>query len=155
MRRMIPVVSWVAFCCVLMAGAALAQDKYEIAEANEQAKAQWEQLLTKCGESYLYKGDRYSTLHEYRDISLEESPRSLTEADKLNGILWAGMFTLKAKASRKQSLFSKEWSKWKDGGILEFKAQNVKGKWHFRRRQFIFRWNPVINVKPSCDLLKN
>ncbi len=155
MRRTIPVVLWVVFCSVLTIGAALAQDKYEIEELKEQAKAQWEQLLAKCGESYLYKGDRYSTLHEYRDVSLKETPRSLTEADKLNGIRWAGLFILKANASRKQGMFTGKWGKWKDGGNLEFRAKNVNGQWHFRRRQFVFRWIPVTHVKPSCNLLKN
>jgi len=155
MRRMIPVVAWVAFCGVLTIGAASAQDKEELAEANSQANTQWEQLLTKCGESYLYKGDKYAALHEYRDVSFEVTPRPLTEADKLNGIRWAGMFSLQAKAVRKQSGFSKEWSKWKDGGLLEFKSENVRGKWRFFRRQFVFRWIPVNFEKPSCDLVKN
>ncbi len=150
MRRMISVVSWVAFCCVLTIGAAAAQDK----DQNADADAYWMQLLAKCGESYLYKGDKYASLHEYRDVSFAVTPRPLTEADKLNGIRWAGLFTLTAKASREQSKYSKEWSKWKDGGTLEFKAKNVEGKWSFLRRQYVFRWVPVRFEKPSCDLVK-
>jgi hypothetical protein len=155
MRRMISVVAWVALCGVLTVGAASAQDKFELAEANAQVNSQWEQILAKCGESYLYKGDKHMTLHEYRDVSLEVTPRPVTEADKLNGIRWAGMFTLTAKAVRKQSRFSSQWEKWKDGGSLEFKVQNVRGKWIYFRRQFVFRWLPVSLEKPSCDLAKN
>ena len=155
MRRMIPVISWVAFCGVLTIGAASAQDKYETAEANAEANTQWEQLLAKCGESYLLKDDKHAALQEYRDVSLEVTPRPLTEADRLNGIRWAGVFSLSAKAFRKQSHYSKEWEKWKDRGNLEIKARNVNGKWFFFRREFLFRWVRVTFEKPSCDLVKN
>jgi hypothetical protein len=155
MRRIIQVVSGVAICCGLTIGAAFAQDEGQIAEAKAQASLQWEQLLAKCGESYVYKGDKNAALQEFRDVSFEVTPRPLTEADKLNGIRWAGMFSLQAKAARKQSGYSREWTKWKDGGNLEFKAENLKGQWRFFRRQFVFRWVPVSLVKPSCDLVKN
>jgi hypothetical protein len=151
MLRMILVASWTLFYGALMIGAAAAQDK----DQNAEAEMHWEELLAKCGESYLYQGDNNATLHEYRDVSFAVTPRSLSEADKLNGIRWAGTFTLAAKAFRQQSKYSKQWSKWKEGGSLEFKAKNVEGKWSFSRRLMIFRWVPVSLEKPSCDLLKN
>ncbi len=150
MRTMILVVSQGAFCCVLTIGAAAAQGK----DQNAEADTYWMQLLAKCGESYLYQGDKYATLHEYRGVSFAATPRPLTEADKLNGIRWAGIFTLSAKAFREQSKHSNEWGKWKDGGTLEFKAKNVEGKWSLFKRQYVFRWVPVSFEKPSCDLVK-
>lgn len=155
MRRMTSVISWAAFCCVLAIGAAAAQDKDENAEANAQAEAYWGQLLAKCGESYLYKGDKYASLHEYRDVTFQVIPRLLSEADRLNGIRWAGTFSLWAKASRKLPKHSTAWDKWKDGGSLEFRAQDLQGKWSFFRRQLYFRWVPVSFDKPSCDLVKD
>ena len=151
MQRAISIVSWAVFCCALAIGAAAAEDKDQNAEASAQAETYWGQLLTKCGESYLYKGDKSATLQEFRDVSFEIVPRQLTEADKLNGIRWAGAFTLTAKAHREQSGRSNQWGKWKEGGSLEFKAKDVQGKWHFVRKQFIFRWVRVTFEKPSCD----
>lgn len=147
--RTLSVISWVALCLVLPAGRAAAQDK----DQNAEAQMFWEQLLTKCGESYFYNGDQFAGLQEFRDASFTVTPRSLTEADKLNGIRWAGMFTLQAKAYRDQSKFSKRWSKWKDGGRLELKAENVEGKWSVFGRRFVFQWVPVTIEKASCDLL--
>lgn len=155
MRRMIQVISWVAFCGILTIGAAFPQDKYEIEAANAEANAQWEQLFARCGESYLYKDDKHAVLHEFRDVSLEVTPRALTEADRLNGVRWAGVFSLSAKAFRQQSHYSKAWDKWKDRGYLQIKARDVNGKWFFFRREFLFRWVPVTFEKPACDLVKN
>ncbi len=152
MQRVISIVSWAAFCCVLAFGAAAAGDKDQNAEANAQAETYWGQLLAKCGDSYLYKGDKNTALQEYRTVSFDIVQRQLTDADKLNGIRWAGIFTLTAKAHRELSGRSNVWGKWKEGGSLEFKAKNVNGKWFFARKQFVFRWVPVTFEKPSCDL---
>ncbi len=56
MRRMLKVISLAVLSCALLAaGAAAAENKDEAAEANAQANAYWEGVLSKCGDSYFAK----------------------------------------------------------------------------------------------------
>lgn len=112
-------------------------------EARREAEKYWLSKLTKCGDSY-YRRERYGertptpgrdVYYELKEPKAEVSEDGVTDADKLNGLEWAGTTYLSAHVSR--SIGEKEpldrWSEWSEGPGLEgdvtARMRKEKGRW--------------------------
>lgn len=82
-------------------------------EAIAEVKKFWEQHSTKCGDSYYSAGGDYESgyTYQYRNVAFTPYQNSpLTEADKLNGILWKGSVAIRPETYRKS--YSNQWQQW-------------------------------------------
>jgi len=61
----------------------------------------------------------FTTPAEYQfknlQMQVQTFPKTISEADKLNGIQWQGMVSLSADVYRERPIGGKEWSRWSDG----------------------------------------
>ncbi len=75
-----------------------------------------------------------NTEYQFKNLrmKIETFPKTLSEADKMNGLQWQGQISLSADVTRERLKGQKQWGNWTDG----FGAQNmglsmreVNGKW--------------------------
>ncbi len=105
-------------------------------EAYELAKAQVLDLGFKnCGDFWgsFYKKDNpldFTNPAEYQfknlQMKVDTFPRTVTEADKLNGIQWQGIVSLSADVTRERPIGAKEWSQWSNGFSAAFTGPTMR-----------------------------
>ncbi len=105
-------------------------------EAYELAKAQVLDLgFRNCGDFWgsVYKKDNpldFTTPAEYQfknlQMQVQTFPKTISEADKLNGIQWQGMVSLSADVYRERPIGGKEWSRWSDGFGAPFTGPSMR-----------------------------
>lgn len=84
-------------------------------EAVTQVKKFWEEHATKCGDSYYSAGSGYESgmIRQSKNVTFtlyQNNP--VTEADRLNGILWKGSVAIRPDVYRDRS-YNKQWQDWK------------------------------------------
>lgn len=103
------------------------------AEAQQEAEKYWGSLLTKCAGAIYGKDNRQAVdqVYEFRDTSIRVKSRTLSDADRMNGIEWSGNAYLDSKTSR--VLTGDKWGPWRDGSIYlnSEKMEKVHGRWKF------------------------
>jgi hypothetical protein len=106
-------------------------------EADSEAQQYFARALTKCGDKHvsarkelLLKTD---VIDEYLEASMKVLPSRVTDANRLKGIEWQGMFTVSAKAQRSFSRGPGQpqpsWSLWMDGGGFSTFVKKQAGQW--------------------------
>lgn len=124
-------------------------------EAEDKAQEKWNSILLECsGNTYLYYTDYNSVYHyqqveliELKDYSIITKAQRISEAQKLNGIEWAGTSNLKAKASRRcifrNGTIVEKWSQWNNWNTSEsFDLVKTNGEWQLGllfKEQIIYR----------------
>ena len=136
--------------CIAISGEAQKQSPADM-EAQTMAQKLWETVLTKCGDSYYYygtyvhpmSGTQFS-LEQYKGMTFGIIPRSLSAADKLNGLEWEGSAVMgstvyrgtSAEPSAPFEAFGannsmlhgpwEKWGEWVDGGGLALVFRDFK-----------------------------
>jgi len=105
-------------------------------EAYDMAKAQVLDLGFKnCGEFWgsVYKKDNpldFTVPAEYQfkniQMKVDTFPKTVSEADKLNGIQWQGIVSLSADVTRERPIGGKEWGRWTDGFGAPFTGPTMR-----------------------------
>lgn len=87
------------------------------AEAQTAARRLWDSVLTKCGQSYFTQVDVLgnSYLREFSEVIFRVMPDALSEADRKNGVKWAGRAFLRASTYRQFDRKSGTWGAWENG----------------------------------------
>jgi len=102
-------------------------------EAQQEAEMYWGSLLTKCAGTIYGKDNRQAVdlIYEFRDISIRIKPRTLSDADTMNGVQWSGNAYFDSKTSR--VLTGDKWSPWRNGSIYQNfeQMEKVNGQWKF------------------------
>jgi hypothetical protein len=95
-------------------------------EAIQKATGFWKSKLTQCGDDFYTKGyvdpinGTRSIIFQFKDYGFTMEKRTISNADRLNGLEYRGSSSLNVEVSRTYSavdlLFQKAgWSRWKDG----------------------------------------
>jgi hypothetical protein len=151
-----------AFAAVLVASLVVGQEHSlhaasVDAEAKEAAKQLWKAVTSRCGDTIIYNGGKLvDSLTQYKGTEFDIQAQKLTEADKLNGIEWAGSVKLRSEARR--TLYSSGWTEWlalKDG--LSFAIRKTNGIWDYGlspNNDMFLKYAPIskiIPINPSCE----
>lgn len=116
------------------------QTSATIPNLNEQAEQQafsfWNSRITNCGNDFYTRDRNY--IHQFKNLNLQVTPRTVSTADKLNGIQWLGITRATVSQSRTYSPNYQNggWSKWSEGftqalgGIgLDANLRKENGRW--------------------------
>lgn len=129
-------------------------------DALAQAQAAFEQLYLKRDDSYvtlIVGSDGTAQRYEqYKDVTSQISADALTEADKLNGVVWRGRANFSAKAHRTLKLApnqtdagqNQQWDDWLSpptGIFAQMVMVKRKGTWQVQRSTSV----PDYRRKPS------
>lgn len=92
------------------------------------AQAKFEQIYTKCGDSYYY--DVGYAIKQAKDVSFHIGRNDqLSEVDRLNGIMWRGTVNASCRMGRSTIVNTKKWGDWSPGGTIIIDVINRKSKW--------------------------
>jgi hypothetical protein len=133
-------------------------------EANIEMNKFFEQIVTKCGSSYLSPyllglNDSHPVIVETKGTSFIAKPQKLTESDTLNGINWKGYFILKY-TSRRMFHIDEEWQPplivdpYEDSRV---RIENKNGIWMYSVYYLDEKYQPIDSItikQPSCDRIK-
>ena len=116
------------------------------AEAQKQARQYWDQLLTKCGDSYylVVRG----RLTEFKDIVFRTNPQTLLRADRMNGFQWRGSAEMRSEVHRIQD-DKGAWGPWYDGpgDDIIFLIEKKAGEWSV---DVTHMYTEQARNKPAC-----
>lgn len=110
-------------------------------EAQQQAERFWATKLTRCGDFY-YTRER-SVVIQMKEVGILITARSLTHADRLNGVAWKGTSAVTGKVFRRigprqtmERLGKWHWISFRAGRLAEQKkgAPGCRHKPAFRRQ---------------------
>lgn len=143
-------------------------------EADRKAQEYFERTVAKCGDSY-YAKVRWSdidttnlriipheTLLQLKDPFVTVKEKTLTEADKLNGIEWEGWIIFVTSAYKEHNDFQNSWSNWSDGVPKHISIIPIIGGKPMLDRTFSKkngRWSidepdkSPSRIKPACSEL--
>lgn len=132
-----------------------AESGSNISQARNEASKAWDQYFTKCGDSYYTRVrstgllSRGEYIGEYRPVSITIKESQLTEADKLNGIVWKGHTYFNAPAER---AYRGGWSAWNSEGIhLNIYLWKQSGTWNIGEVSYVgFKVTDMFG-KISCS----
>lgn len=108
-------------------------------QAEQQARAFWNARITRCGDDF-YTRDRIY-VHQFRNLRIEVRARSVSTADRLNGIEYIGSTSVYVGQSRTHSPRSTlyqdaGWGRWSEGftssmgGVgLDASLRKENGRW--------------------------
>lgn len=108
-------------------------------QAEQQALSFWNSRVTSCGGDFYTRDRNY--IHQFKNLNIQVTPRTVSTADKLNGIQWLGNTHATVSQSRTYSSNSTlyqngGWSKWSEGftsslgGIgLDASLRKENGRW--------------------------
>ncbi len=142
------------------------------ADAQAAARYVWDRLVTKCGESWVYNGSTLRAadgkedeveksieyfrhtgarspddlvdplIYEYKGVTFQLIPESLSPADKLNGLEWRGIARLSSTVWRMGDSRVRSLGNWQDtytgpsralgperGGYLNVYMKRLRGRW--------------------------
>jgi hypothetical protein len=135
---------WIGIGGLLVAGLVFLVPQSFAASVDEEARAEaikfFETKYTKCGDSYYTfrpsAPGLVAAIEQNKGLTVTVKPIPVTEADKLNGVVWKGLVTLQSPF-RLYIMPKKEWLEWKDSVAVTVFAENKLNKWSLR------------NVEPS------
>lgn len=124
-------------------------------EADDKAQEKWKSILLECnGNTYFCFSD-YNSVYNYQEVQLIElknysiitEAQIISEAQKLNGIEWAGKSHLRSNASRicifRNGKLVEKWSPWNNWNSSEsFDLVKINGGWQIgllEREQYIYK----------------
>jgi len=128
-------------------------------EALTEAKKAWTSALSTCGATFVaLTGDEtvYAGIRQLSGVQFTAEPRSLTDADRLNGVEWAGRVRIQPAAERvfiyrgavPANPNPAEFSEWqaKTDNLWDLEAMKQRGGWSIS-------WHPMRGpVRPGpCD----
>jgi hypothetical protein len=122
-------------------------------QAEEQARAFWNNRITKCGEDYYTLDSIY--VHQFKTINIQVQSYTITPADRLNGIEYKGLTTLTVGQSRTYSRKNTSyqatgWTKWADGFTMSMGGVGLNATLQKQKRQ----WNITANSMTQAGSLK-
>lgn len=146
-------------------------------EAQNAAKEFWDERMAKCGDKYYWAPNDYPAQTQYiyqckyepsvGAAGAELTPRSLTEAERLNGvdplpIAWEGEISMTINICRKfyehkvaGTVYpSNGWSQWEDQITFTARMKNAKGKWEIdeiQDKRYVGLWKVRPIKCPAVD----
>ncbi len=103
-------------------------------EATREAQKLFDLCYSKCGDSF-YKQEFHKQVFQYKDVTIEIRTDELSEANKMNGMVWRGRVEHHCNLSRSSNGDGKGgrlWSEWRRG-IPGFASRYLRkyknGKW--------------------------
>jgi hypothetical protein len=108
-------------------------------------------IYAKCGDSYYrIETGMPPTYRQFKEVTFQAAPRALSEADRLNGVEWAGKVNVSSRFVR--STFAQAGrQRWGDYGVpaevAHFSARKVKGNWQLDN---MFPSLRRMYQKPTC-----
>ena len=123
------------------------------AQANREARAFWNGRITQCGSDYYTRDRNY--VHQFRNPRIELHSRSISTADRLNGIEYVGITSFHVAQSRTYSqtrtLYNDPgWGRWAEGFTMSLGGVGLNAE----VRKEHGRWNVTPNSISQAGVLK-